>query len=46
MGVGNLREWLSARWWWFVAALVVVVIAVVLAWRSRMYKGASIVGKG
>ncbi len=33
MGVGNLREWLSARWWWFVAALVVVVIAVVLVWR-------------
>ena len=28
------------------AAIELVVIAVVLAWRSRMYKGASIVGKG
>jgi putative spermidine/putrescine transport system permease protein len=28
------------------AAIELAVIAVVLAWRSRMYKGASIVGKG
>jgi putative spermidine/putrescine transport system permease protein len=28
------------------AAIELIVIAIVLAWRSRMYKGASIVGKG
>jgi putative spermidine/putrescine transport system permease protein len=28
------------------AAIELLVIAIVLAWRSRMYKGASIVGKG
>jgi putative spermidine/putrescine transport system permease protein len=28
------------------AAIELVVIGIVLAWRGRMYKGASIVGKG